>query len=250
MLSSLDLSNARKAISWLVKNDIFETDAGIRGRYRLNKFYHLWKVRVPLRDNPAYKDLLWKAVGRQVNFIHSDEVKTTYKSSGNLTVIGQNDLKKEVETTQIDRSKQPKIFADSLSESSTCGPLKKKKRKGKENKDEEVFTYFFCRDLAALLDGHPFFASLKMDADFWNALAAAYPDQDIPNQINRMTAWLIANPNKRYKNYKRFIQGWLSRAERKENDHGKTCPEQRRRDRDDSEEKPAPFSDIPPELIA
>jgi len=23
-------------------------------------------------------------------------------------------------------------------------------------------------------------------------------------QINRMTAWLIANPNKRYKNYKRF----------------------------------------------
>jgi len=96
MLSSLDLSNARKAISWLVKNDIFETDAGIRGRYRLNKFYHLWKVRVPLRDNPAYKDLLWKAVGRQVNFIHSDEVKTTYKSSGNLTVIGQNDLKKRL----------------------------------------------------------------------------------------------------------------------------------------------------------
>ena len=258
MLSSLDLSNARKAISWLVKNDIFETDAGIRGRYRLNKFYHLWKVRVPLRDNPAYKDLLWKAVGRQVNFIHSDEVKTTHpekvktthKLSGDVTVIGQNDLKKEVETTQIDRSKQPKIFADSLSESSTCGLLKKKKRKGKENKDEEVFTYFFCRDLAGLLDGHPFLAGLKMDADFWNALAAAYPDQDIPNQINRMTAWLIANPNKRYKNYKRFIQGWLSRAERKENDHGKTCPEQRRRDRDDSEEKPAPFSDIPPELIA
>jgi len=243
MLSSLDLSNARKAISWLVKNDIFETDAGIRGRYRLNKFYHLWKVRVPLRDNPAYKDLLWKAVGRQVNFIHSDEVKTTYKSSGNLTVIGQNDLKKEVETTQIDRSKQPKVFADSLSESSTFGPLKKKKRKGKEKKDyEEVYSYFFCRDLAGLLEGHPFFSGLKTDADFWNALAAAYPDQDIPMQINRMTAWLIANPNKRYKNYKRFIQGWLSRAARKENDYGKT--------RDDSAERPAPFSDIPPELIA
>jgi len=243
MLSSLDLSNARKAISWLVKNDIFETDAGIRGRYRLNKFYHLWKVRVPLRDNPAYKDLLWKAVGRQVNFIHSDEVKTTYKSSGNLTVIGQNDLKKEVETTQIDRSKQPKVFADSLSESSTFGPLKKKKRKGKEKKDyEEVYSYFFCRDLAGLLEGHPFFSGLKTDADFWNALAAAYPDQDIPMQINRMTAWMIANPNKRYKNYKRFIQGWLSRAARKENDYGKT--------RDDSAERPAPFSDIPPELIA
>jgi len=259
MLSSLDLSNARKAISWLVKNDIFEPDAGNHGRYRLNKFYHLWKVRVPLRDDPAYKDLLWKAVGRQVNFIHPDEVKTTYpakvkttpKLSGDVSVIGQNDLKKEVETTQIDRSKQPKIFADSPSVSSTCDLLKKKKRKGKENKDyEEVYSYFFCRDLADLLDGHPFFSGLKTDADFWNALAAAFPDQDIPMQINRMTAWLIANPNKRYKNYKRFIQGWLSRAERKENDHGKTAPEQRRGDRDDSQERPAPFSDIPPELIA
>lgn len=251
MLSSLDLSNTRKAISWLVKNDIFETDARIRGRYRLNKFYHLWKVRVPLRDNPAYKDLLWKAVARQVNFIHSDEVKTTYKSSGNLTVIGQNDLKKEVETTQINRSKQPKILADSPSESSTYGPLKKIERKYKEN-NEEVYSYFFItsRDLATQLASHPFFSGLKNEADFWKALAAAYPDQDIPLQLNRMTAWLVANPGRRYKNYKRFIQGWLARAERKENGYGKTAPGQRRGDQDDPQERPAPFSDIPPELIA
>ena len=98
---------------------------------------------------------------------------------------------------------------------------------------KKYITYFFCRDLADLLDGHPFFSALKTDADFWNALATAFPDQDIPIQINRMTAWLIANPNKRYRNYKRFIQGWLSRAARKENDHGKN--------RDDSAESPLPF---------
>jgi len=139
-------------------------------------------------------------------------------------------------------NRQTELVSSPL-QSDGCDLLKKKKIKGKENKDlEEVYSYFFCRDLADLLDDHPFFSGLKMDVDFWNALAAAFPDQDIPMQINRITAWLIANPNKRYKNYKRFIQGWLSREERKENDHGKI--------RDDSEERPAPFSDIPPELIA
>jgi hypothetical protein len=205
---------------------------------------------VPLRDNPAYNEMLKKTVRRSV-YLTDEPVKTTDDLPADLTDVCRNDRCLSVKTTDGDLSKRQAKRGDSSLQSGGCDLLKKKKRKGKENKDhEEVSSYFFCRDLADLLESHPFFSGLKMDADFWNALATAYPDQDIPMQINRMTAWLIANPNKRYKNYKRFIQGWLSRAERKENNHGKTAPEQRRGDRDDSQERPAPFSDIPPELIA
>jgi len=240
-LSDLDWSNAYRAITWLVEKNIFEKDSENSGRYRLNKLYHQWEVKVPLRDNPAYNEMLKKTVRRAV-YLTDEPVKTTDDLPADLTNVCRNDSCLSVKTTDGHLSKRQMKVSDSSLQSDGCGLLKKKKRKGKENKDEEVFTYFFCHDLAGLLDGHSFFSGLKMDVNFWNTLAVAYPDQDIPNQINRMTAWLIANPNKRYKNYKRFIQGWLSRAARKENDYGKNW--------DDSAEKPAPFSDIPPELIA
>ncbi len=241
-LSDLDWSNAYRAITWLVEKSIFEKDPENSGRYRLNKLYHQWEVKVPLRDNPAYNEMLRKTVRRSV-YLTDEPVKTTDDLPADLTNVCRNDRFLSVETTDGDLSKRQTTRDDSSLQSGGCCLLKKKKRKGKEKKDyEEVYSYFFCRDLAGLLEGHPFFSGLKTDADFWNALAAAYPDQDIPMQINRMAAWLIANPNKRYKNYKRFIQGWLSRAARKENNHGQT--------RDDFAERPAPFSDIPPELIA
>ncbi len=241
-LSDLDWSNAYRAITWLVEKSIFEKDPENSGRYRLNKLYHQWEVKVPLRDNPAYNEMLKKTVRRAV-YLTDASVETTDDLRVDLSPVCQNDRCLSVETTDGDLSKRQTDRGDTPLQSYGCGLLKKKKIKGKENKDhEEVYSYFFCRDLAGLLEGHPFFSCLKNDAGFWNALAAAYPDQDIPMQINRMTAWLIANPNKKYKNYKRFIQGWLSRAARKENDYGKT--------RDDFAERPAPFSDIPPELIA
>jgi hypothetical protein len=37
---------------------------------------------------------------------------------------------------------------------------------------------------------------------------------DIGNEIKKIDLWLYANPNKRYKNYKRFIVNWLSRKDR------------------------------------
>jgi len=256
MLSSLDLSNARKAISWLVKNDIFEPDAWNHGRYRLNKFYHLWKVKVPLRDDPVYKEVLRKTVGRQVNLTYPEKVKTTHKSSGALTDIGQNDLNQEVETTYIDRSKRPKICADSPSESDTCDLRKKVLKKNKESKDISSYANQGFADPdtdpapSPVPDGHPFFAHLADDHAFWRTLSSAYPDQDIAAQIRKMTAWLMANPKRKHKDYKRFIQGWLAREERKENAHGSgEYPDTYRRDRNDPEEEPAPFSDFPPELV-
>ena len=103
--------------------------------------------------------------------------------------------------------------------------------------------------MSHVLDDHPFFATLADDHVFWRTLTSAYPDQDIAAQIRKMTAWLMANPKRRHKDYKRFIQAWLAREERKENAHGREYPDPHRRDRNDPEEEPPPFSDFPPELV-
>ena len=243
-LANLDWSDTHRALQWLLEKKIFEQDEKDMKRYRLNKYYRDWLVQVGLRDLPDFKNHLSRMVKKHLGLSGKTPDPQPGKTpEAAASPIWRNTRRPSGETPDNDLAKRQTERDDSSLQSNGCGLLKKKKRKGKENKVyEEVYSYFFCRDLAGLLEGHPFFAGLKTDADFWNALAAAYPDQDIPMQINRMTAWLIANPNKRYKNYRRFIQGWLSRAERKENDYGKT--------RDDSAERPAPFSDIPPELIA
>jgi len=251
-LSDLDWSNAYRAITWLIEKNIFEKDPENSGRYRLNKLYHQWEVKVPLRDDPAYNEMLKKTVRRSVDL--TDEpvkttdasVETTDEFPVDLTDVCQNDRCLSVETTDGHLSKQQMTCADSPSESETCDLLKKVLKKDKES-NNDISSSYANQDSAApaihpVPDGHPFFAPLADDHAFWRALASAYSDQDIPAQIRKMTAWLMANPHRKHKDYKRFIQAWLAREERKENAHGKH--------RTDSEEIPAPFSDIPPELIA
>jgi len=41
----------------------------------------------------------------------------------------------------------------------------------------------------------------------------AYPACDVKAELRKMRAWLLANPDKRKKNYKRFIINWLSRQQ-------------------------------------
>jgi len=43
----------------------------------------------------------------------------------------------------------------------------------------------------------------------------AYPAIDVPLHLRRMDQWLISNPTKRKKNYYRFINNWLTRAQEK-----------------------------------
>jgi len=256
-LANLDWSDTHRALQWLLEKKIFEQDERDMKRYRLNKYYRDWQVQVGLRDLQDYKNHLSRMVKKHLGLsgkTPEQSGETPDPQPGKTpeaadVLIWRNTRRPSGEMPDGDLAKRQTVRGGSSLQSGGCDLLKKKKRKGKENKDEEVYSYFFCRDLAGLLDCHLFFSGLKNETDFWNALAAAFPDQDIPMQINRMTAWLIANPNKRYKNYKRFIQGWLSRAERKENDHGREYPDPHRRDRNDPEEEPPPFSDFPPELV-
>ncbi len=259
-LADLDWSNAHRAILWLVEKGIFEGDPDCPGRYRLNKLYHQWEVRVPLRDDPAYTEMLKRTVRRSVD--STDEpvkttdapVETTDGVPAASTGVCQNDRGLSVEMTDGELSNQQTSCADSPSGSLRCGTRKKRLKKGKERR--EFGSRCADQDPVIPLAGpslipvdHPFFASLITDDAFWNTLTAAYPEQDIPTQIRRMTAWLMANPKRSPKDYKRFIQGWLAREERKESTHGRAYAEKSRGGRDDSEEEPPPFSDFPPELV-
>lgn len=65
----------------------------------------------------------------------------------------------------------------------------------------------------------------------------AYPACDIDQELRKMREWLLANPEKRKKNYRRFIVNWLVKAQ----DKGGTklsYDEQRKKKLDDWEKKP------------
>ena len=142
-LSDLDWSNAYRAITWLVEKNIFEKDPENSGRYRLNKLYHQWEVKVPLRDNPAYNEMLKKTVRRAV-YLTDEPVKTTDDLPANLTDVCRNDRCLSVKTTDGHLSKRQTKYGESSLQSGSNDLLKKKKRKDKENKDhEEVCSYFF-----------------------------------------------------------------------------------------------------------
>ncbi len=299
-MADLDWSDTHRALGGLLEKRIFERDKTNMKRYRLNKYYSEWLVRVGLRDRPGYSDRLARMV--KSHLAPSCEApdapgETPDEPSGKSAEPSGESPDREVDAMPAsgktpdelpgespDRSgdsPDPEVktpdasgetpdppsgespdghlakrqigCADSPLETNGYDPVKKRLKKRLERK-EDISSSYANQDPAdpapsPVPDDNPFFAPLADDDAFWRALASAYPDQDIPAQIRRMTAWLMANPKRKHKDYKRFIQGWLAREERKENTHGSEYPDTRRRDRDDPEEEPPPFSDFPPELV-
>lgn len=54
------------------------------------------------------------------------------------------------------------------------------------------------------------FTNLQVYRDSW---LRAYPAVDIDVEVSKAAAWLLANPKNRKKNYPRFLNLWLSRAQ-------------------------------------
>lgn len=50
----------------------------------------------------------------------------------------------------------------------------------------------------------------------------AYPACNITTELKRMEVWLVANPTKRKKNYRRFITNWLARNQERGGTRGST----------------------------
>ena len=57
-----------------------------------------------------------------------------------------------------------------------------------------------------------FFKDLKNDDEFMNMVKEAYPNIDINTEIMKAKTWLLVNTNKAKKNFKRFLNNWLSSA--------------------------------------
>ena len=73
----------------------------------------------------------------------------------------------------------------------------------KEGKKEEIYFDFKERQ---------FFNIKNEDIEGWKD---AYPDCDTRAELKKMREWLLANPEKKKKNYRRFIVNWLIRTQEK-----------------------------------
>lgn len=215
---------------------------GTRGLLKItfNKHYRDWRIDQTLRREPGY---FAKVDQKIVN--HLSMLESSHYQNGNLTYQNGNPEVTKVVTGTLPEwevasyrngNQNQDQDSDNIHESTA-------ERHNKTYKDRDISAALLLQTtLPSLLETHPYFSSLCHEETFWNTLIAAYPRLDLPAEIRKMTAWLIANPDRKPEDYKRFIQAWLAREDRKENEHGTR--------RDNPEEKPAPFSDIPPELIA
>lgn len=69
----------------------------------------------------------------------------------------------------------------------------------------------FCEDIRA----SPFFGTIKDPVGFAKAEIRAFPEVDFGREIAKAEAWLVANPLRKKKNYRRFLNAWFSRAQPK-----------------------------------
>lgn len=58
------------------------------------------------------------------------------------------------------------------------------------------------------------------DCEVWGN---CYPAVDVDTELMRALEWLIANPTKLKKNYRKFILGWLSRAQERGGSKSNAC---------------------------
>ena len=73
-------------------------------------------------------------------------------------------------------------------------------RKEGKNNDKIIFDF----------SSNEFLNIKEKDINIWKE---AYPKCDVNMEIKRMGAWLIADPKRKKINYKKFINGWLSRTQ-------------------------------------
>ena len=235
------LPNVDKILKALQARGVIRLEAaGAKGPLRLflNKRYREWQVDQALRKDP---DFFGKVARRMFgDGAAPDEAGYQFDKPGD-----QNDNVGVIDsiTDGLSDREPPGDRSDNRKQDQDAETVYDiPSGRHKQTEEDIGLSTSSVRVPSPVPDGHPFFAPLIGDRVFWNALAVAYPAQDIPAQVRKMTAWLMANPKRRHRDYKRFIQAWLAREEREEKIHGKS--------RTDARESPAPFSDIPPELIA
>jgi hypothetical protein len=77
------------------------------------------------------------------------------------------------------------------------------------------------------------FEDAAADAEFVAQLKKAYPTVNVAQEIEKMRAWIRANPAKAKKNWRRFAHSWINHAQKEQEEKrgGATSPEDPRADR-------------------
>jgi uncharacterized protein YdaU (DUF1376 family) len=87
------------------------------------------------------------------------------------------------------------------------------KTKQNDAVEDEYLNKF--KDIISLLNDSKYFNTILFKGIFVYSLTEAYPNIDIKRELKKMEAWLTSNPDRAKKNYKRFINNWISKVEDK-----------------------------------
>lgn len=169
----------------------------IGNRERQSKFRERQKLalaKASKKDNKTSESTDIEGDNKEYNTLLTDGCGVT---NGNLTVSNE----KVTRQNRID-----KIREEEKREENTSAPNDSKNESGSTHEPprEKIPTIdfdFSTGDFSNITERH---------LQIW---AKAYPAVDISTELQRMAAWLIANPKNRKSNYARFITNWLTRAQ-------------------------------------
>lgn len=188
---------------WMWEGEKFEVQRGQtitsleKLQREIGKGVSIQNIRTALNNLEKYGFLTNQSTksGRLITIVNYDELqgidnKTNKDTNKDLTKTSQRpnkDLTTNNNNNNINNDKNDKKIHTALNDKNHSTLKKKINFNFDTNKWENI---------------------TKEDIEIWSS---AYPACDINMGLNQMRAWLIANPNKRKTNYRRFITNWLSR---------------------------------------
>jgi hypothetical protein len=124
------------------------------------------------------------------------------ETSNDITT-GRNSNTCDITTGQNPQSKVKYSKVNNISSNIniTTAPTDEKSVVAKDKKSDKAYFDFDLKIWINITDDKK---------DIWQR---AYPACNIDLQLDKMAAWLLANPNKKKKNYERFITNWLARQQ-------------------------------------
>jgi len=124
-----------------------------------------------------------------------------FACSGNgVARSGKNEWMK-LKADRRKRTPKETISKETISKENTTVPNRKKPDSGPKQSKPKIAFNFETEEWENLSE---------KDQKAW---AIAYPACEIGTELERAKQWLLSNPEKRKKNYRRFITNWLSRSQ-------------------------------------
>ncbi len=87
----------------------------------------------------------------------------------------------------------------------------------KANQEQELNKNESIERLVKQINETRFFKDSKppIDFEFVENLVKIYGEKELRQELNKMYVWLLADPRRRKKNYRRFIVNWLNNKDKR-----------------------------------